>query len=108
MKKLIFALALVALWQYWSPLSQWLQAKPANPLGSNHSVVLYATSWCGYCAKTRAFLNDHQVAFTEYDIEKSSEAYASYRALGGNGVPVVVIGDQVIHGFSPDEMAAAL
>lgn len=63
-------------------------------------VVLYATEWCGYCKMTRAFFAANDIRYTEYDIEKSSEAYKAHRQLGGNGVPLIVVGDEVVNGWN--------
>ena len=63
-------------------------------------VVLYATSWCGYCKMTREFFAANGIRYTEQDIEQSSTAYKAHRNLGGNGVPLVVVGDQVIKGWN--------
>jgi glutaredoxin len=72
------------------------------------TVTLYATEWCGYCAKTRAFFEEHEVPYVELDIEKSEQGAREHARLGGNGIPVVVVDETVIHGFSPDRMLAAL
>lgn len=66
-------------------------------------VVLYATEWCGYCKMTRAFFAANGIRYTEHDIEKSSEALSRHRKLGGNGVPLIVVGDEVVRGYN--EMA---
>lgn len=71
-------------------------------------VVLFATKWCGYCAKTRAFFDKHGIPYTEHDIEDSPEAARQMLALGGFGVPVVVVGDKVIRGYQPAALTAAL
>jgi glutaredoxin len=71
-------------------------------------VVLYATSWCSYCEATRSFFQENQIKFTEYDIENSSFGKDEHRRLGGNGVPLVVIGDQVIHGYNEASMRESL
>jgi glutaredoxin len=73
------------------------------------SVILYATEWCGYCARTRAYLRAHQIAYEERDIEKSPEARAEYERLGVSGVPVIVVdGKRVLRGYDPELLAAAL
>lgn len=77
----------------------------AIPAGS---VVLYSTTWCGYCTKTRHFLNKNKIPFVEHDIETSADAYRDYKALGGQGVPVVRVSDQVLHGYDPDGIISAL
>ncbi|MDE2439788.1 MAG: glutaredoxin family protein [Betaproteobacteria bacterium] len=40
------------------------------------------------------------IHYTEYDIEKSLEALKEHHKLGGNGVPLIVVGDEVIRGWS--------
>lgn len=65
-------------------------------------VIMYATSWCGYCRKARAYFNSQGIAFTEYDIEKNADAKRRYDALGGNGVPLILVGGEKMAGFSQD------
>ena len=72
------------------------------------AVTLYATRWCGYCAKTRALLKKHNIPYTEYDVEESSDAARQMMAMGAHGVPVVVVGDQVIRGYQPNALLSAL
>lgn len=79
---------------------------PALPEVAPHvaaraQVTLYATSWCGYCAKTRDLFEQTGVAFTEFDIEKSAEGLRQYEALGGQGVPISVINGEVVKGYNP-------
>lgn len=68
------------------------------------NVILYATSWCGYCKKTRAFLSENKINYIEYDIEQSEEGRKQHQALGGNGVPVLDIKGTVIYGYSVKNM----
>ncbi|MFT5117234.1 MAG: hypothetical protein ACI9NY_000763 [Kiritimatiellia bacterium] len=37
----------------------------------------------------------------EYDIEKNARAKRHYDALGGKGVPVILMGKKRMNGFSP-------
>ena len=71
-------------------------------------VVLYGTDWCGYCAKTRAYFKENKIEFVDLDIEKSPEARKAHEALGGGGVPVVLIGNRKIQGFNAGALEAAL
>ena len=72
------------------------------------AVVLYSASWCGYCKKTRAFLADHNIPYTEYDVETSSQGRADYQAMQGQGVPITLVGEQRLNGYSPDHLGHAL
>jgi glutaredoxin len=75
---------------------------------SQPEVHLYATDWCGYCKATRQFFNVNGIRYVEHDIEKSSDALLMHRKLGGNGVPLVVIGDEVIRGYNEATMRELL
>ena len=64
-------------------------------------VVLLSTAWCGYCRKLRGDLETWDVAFDEIDVETSDEGQRGYDLVGGRGVPILLIGDKVVHGYSP-------
>lgn len=66
-------------------------------------VVMYATSWCPYCAKARAYFTRNRIAYVEHDVEKSAAARAEFRRLGGRGVPLILVGRERLDGF--DELA---
>jgi glutaredoxin len=63
-------------------------------------VVMYATSWCPYCAKAREYFARSGIAYVEHDVEKSASANAEFRRLGGRGVPLIVVGREKLNGFS--------
>ncbi|WP_394779447.1 glutaredoxin family protein [Undibacterium sp.] len=71
-------------------------------------VVLYGASWCGYCAATRRYFEENGIRYTELDVEKTTDGYNGYKKLGGGGVPIIVVGDQVLHGFSEDALGQSL
>lgn len=71
-------------------------------------VVLYGTTWCGFCKATREYFQKKGVAFVDLDIESNPEAQLQYQALKGVGVPVVLIGERRINGFRPEVMDEAL
>ena len=63
-------------------------------------VVMYATGWCPYCARARAYFARAGIAYVEHDVEKSASAYAEFKRLGGRGVPLIVVGREKLNGFS--------
>lgn len=71
------------------------------------AVTLYSAAWCGYCDAARRFFKKNNIAFTEYDIEKSAAGAAGYKKHGG-GIPVIVIGDEKINGFEVGMMREKL
>lgn len=73
------------------------------------SVVMFATSWCPYCAKARAVFAKQGVGYTELNVEADSRA-ASFQhdVMGMQGVPTIVIGNRVVQGFDEGAIVAAL
>lgn len=63
-------------------------------------VVLYSTQWCGYCKQARRYFTDNGIRFTEYDVEKSARGQRDFKKLRAKGVPVILVGDQRMNGFS--------
>jgi glutaredoxin len=97
---------LVRHWMFPGELAK-AEGRQITP-GQQPEVTLYATSWCGYCAKTRRLLKQLRVEYTEYDIEQDATANARFQKLGGRGVPLIIIGKDVIHGFDEDEILILL
>jgi len=71
-----------------------------SALDSGAGVVMYSTDWCGYCKKARAYFRANNITFTDHDIEKDSSAKREYDRLGGRGVPLILVGDKQMNGFS--------
>jgi alkyl hydroperoxide reductase subunit F len=63
-------------------------------------VKVYTTENCPYCRMVQAFLRKHDVAFELVDVGKDREAAREMIELSGQrGVPVTVVGDDVVVGF---------
>jgi len=104
MKKIVLIVALLAAIQNWSNIKSWLKPAPDFNSVNNSNVVLYATAWCGYCAKARKLLSQHGIIYQEYNIEQSSIGRSQYKQLGGQGVPVLLIDGEVVHGYNPQRI----
>ena len=105
-KKFLAVVVIAVLVQNWGRVTDFVTGAPEYQPATD-GVVLYATSWCGYCKKTRELFAEHRIAYVEYDIERDREGYEEYRRLGGRGVPVVNANGTIIHGYSPQEILAA-
>ncbi len=75
---------------------------------TSQNVVMYSASWCGVCKHARQYMTMHGIAFTEYDVEKNDFARAEFRRLGGRGVPIILVGDQRMNGFSEANLESML
>ncbi len=89
-------------------LESFSPARHDSATNTSQQVILYATSWCGYCQKAREFMDRKGIAYKEYDIEKSSEGKRQFAALRGSGVPLILVGNEEIRGWNPGALTAAL
>ena len=108
MKKAIFFGVVAVLVLSWGKIHGFLTAPPDFAAQHDEDVILYATSWCPNCAQTRKFLKSANVAYFEYDVDNSSEGQRQFKALHGNGVPVLLIKNTVIRGYNPNAIFIAL
>ncbi len=69
-------------------------------------VVMYSTTWCGYCKKARRYFKAKGIPFVEYDTETTSKGREDYKALNGTGVPIILVGKKRMNGFSPSGFEA--
>jgi glutaredoxin-like protein NrdH len=56
----------------------------------------------------KEFLSRASVGFETRDVDVDDEAYEELMRLGMRTIPVTVIGEQVIRGFDPAALTAAL
>ncbi len=96
-----------------------LAAKPEVRAASAASgeVILYRTSWCGYCEKAGDYLRLKGVPFVSKDIEREPgarqdmmqrAAKAGVPASQLSGVPILYIKGRILSGFSREAIDAAL
>jgi mycoredoxin len=73
-------------------------------------VIMYCRSWCGDCRRARQWLDAHDIAYEEVDVEEDAEACA--RAAGHNSgrlhTPTFEIGGGVCVDFDPERLADLL
>lgn len=66
---------------------------------SRPKVVMYATSWCPYCASARQLLVDKGVELEEIDIDAAPAARAQMMSRSGRRtVPQIFIGETYVGG----------
>jgi len=74
------------------------------------NVIMYMTSWCGYCQKAREYLQSLGVDLVEYDIEKNPSMQKEMRSKSGGskGVPLIDVEGIIIRGYSPSAIKDAV
>ena len=85
-----------------------LLAFEAPALAGPPKVEIFSTSWCPYCTQTKKYFDAKGVPYTDFDIEKDPTANMRYQKYGVRGVPLVVIGNIAIPGYSPADFDKAL
>lgn len=74
-----------------------------SPQGSkNIKVVMYSASWCDVCKKARKYFKQNNIAFVEYDVETSEKGKRAFKKLNGKGVPIILVNNKRMNGFSPN------
>jgi glutaredoxin len=69
------------------------------------SITMYSTTWCGFCKKARAYMQQQHIEFTDLDVDRDVAAAARQRALNPSGsVPTIAVDEEVLIGFSPDSL----
>lgn len=60
--------------------------------------VIYATSWCGDCRRSKRFLDSNNISYKEIDIDKDKEGRRITMELneGKAKVPTIVFEDDTI------------
>lgn len=62
-------------------------------------VTVYSAPWCPWCQKTKEFLKEHNIEYEEKDVQEHQNAHEAMEVSGQTGIPVTVIGGQVVIGF---------
>lgn len=71
-------------------------------------VIIYSAAWCGPCKSAKAWMASQNISFTDYDVETSEQGKKDFAALGGRGVPMILVGEQRMTGFSAGGLKAML
>jgi glutaredoxin len=95
-------------------------APPPAPSGSaavatgDVSAIIYGASWCGPCHQAEALLKSLGVKVTKKDIEENPAAGAEMKEKlqrvhrSGGSIPVIDVMGQILIGFSPGALRAAV
>ncbi len=75
----------------------------------NKNVTIYSTPTCHFCQMTKDFLGEKGIAYTNYDVAHDLEKRQEMIQKSGQmGVPVIMVGDELIVGFDKERLQSAL
>jgi glutaredoxin-like YruB-family protein len=73
------------------------------------TVKVFSTPVCPWCKKAKDWLKEHKIKFEDIDVSIDRKAREEMIDKSGQmGVPVIMIGKEVIVGFDEDAMKKAL
>lgn len=61
----------------------------------NGKIIMYSTTWCGDCLRSKQWFNQHKIPFTEINIEEDQKAMEFVQKInnGMNSVPTILFPD---------------
>jgi glutaredoxin len=66
------------------------------------NVQVYSTAWCRDCRAAKQFLEEHDIAYTEIDVDADSAASAEViRHVGKRAIPQLVIDGEWFQPYKP-------
>ena len=72
-------------------------------------VKIYSTPSCHFCHMAKEWLTEKNIPYADYNVGEDKEKRKEMVEMTGQlGVPVIKIGDDVMIGFSPEQMAKIL
>ncbi len=78
-------------------------------MGKQKSVKVYATSTCPYCKNAKAFLDENNISYENYDVgADEAKRNEMVEKSGQMGVPVIDIDGKIIIGFDRPAIEEAL
>ncbi len=78
-----------------------VEIKPlVERLGKTDKVVMYTATWCGICKTAKNYFQKNNIPYLSYDVEKSRVGKMNFKLLGGRSVPIIIVGDTRMNGFT--------
>lgn len=74
-----------------------------------NKVTIYSTPSCHFCHMAKDFFKEKDVTFEDFDVAADMDKRKEMIAKSGQmGVPVIIIGDQLIVGFNKPKIVELL
>lgn len=73
------------------------------------NITIYSTPTCHFCQLAKAYMKDHNIAYTEHDVASDLEKRKEMIDKSGQmGVPVIDVDGKIMIGFEESEFAEAV
>jgi glutaredoxin len=71
-------------------------------------VVIYTTLRCPHCQHLKRWLKKHDIPFLDFNVAKPGKMQKRFFEMGGQSVPMIVVGDHHFVGFNPNQLRHVL
>ena len=72
-------------------------------------VTIYSTPMCHFCQAAKAFLTEHSIPFTNYDVASDrAKAQEMMQKSGQMAVPVIFVDETMVIGFDQPQLSKLL
>ena len=69
------------------------------------NVVIYSLSTWPHCKRTKEYLSKKGISYVDYDVAKDKvRAKEMIEKSGQNGVPVILVDDEMVVGFNQSKL----
>ncbi|PIR69214.1 MAG: NrdH-redoxin [Candidatus Niyogibacteria bacterium CG10_big_fil_rev_8_21_14_0_10_46_36] len=74
-----------------------------------HKVSIYTTPSCQYCKMAKAFFQEHNIQYSEYNVATDAEKRNEMIERSGQmGVPVIDVDGNLVVGFNQETLSKLL
>jgi len=77
-------------------------------MATRPDVVMLGAWWCSYCYRAKKYLQANNIHYCVYDMENTAEGRRLYEKHGGGAIPILLIGQYRLNGFSEYQIEQAL
>ena len=77
-------------------------------IASKPDVIMLGAWWCTYCYQAKKYFQHNKIHYCEYDMENTLRGQQLYQQHGGGAVPILLIGEYQLQGFSEKQIETAL
>ena len=71
-------------------------------------VIMLGAWWCTYCYQAKKYFQRNDIQYCEYDMENTATGKRLYQEHGSGAVPILLIGQYQLNGFSESQIERAL
>ena len=80
----------------------------ADIIDGKPDVIMLGAWWCSYCYQAKRYFQKNNISYCEYDMEHTATGKQLYQEHGAGAVPILLIGEYQINGYSEQQIETAL